>query len=265
MLDDNSVSIVLPVYNQQDLIYKVIGGILSNASPNVKELLIILDGCTDHSEENACKAIKDFSHAMEIKFFIKQVSEWEVLCCNTGFKNSSCKYSISIQDDIILTEKNYDIRWVEPFKMVSNMLCVSGRGAEDEFIDVNGALGKMNVAGRDVHSPRELLAIRDVINRPFMVDNIKLQELNYLDEEFAPIDGDDRDLCFRGYRRGWVSGCYVIDYESEIMWGTTRKNPNSYKIWDSSAIKNNKKIFERHFDLLNGEKHTQNYVRENVK
>jgi hypothetical protein len=51
----------------------------------------------------------------------------------------------------------------------------------------------------------------------------KVRMINYLDEEFAPCDGDDADMCFRARASyGWKCGVYPIDYLSDLRWGTSR-------------------------------------------
>jgi hypothetical protein len=84
-----------------------------------------------------------------------------------------------------------------------------------------------------------------------------LEELGYLDVDFAPLDSDDKDLCFRAYRKGYVVGSYQIDYRSDLKWGSTRKTPESYAKWQASALKNEKLLIERHSDLMKAKEHDE--------
>ena len=154
---------------------------------------------------------------------------------------------------------------MKPFEVIPNVLGVTARNAQNEYIkeqDGRKFLQYINVAGKDVNSPRNIFSIRDVIVRgPVLWDNEKLKELNYLDEDFAPITNDDKDISFRGYKAGYVVGSYVIDYISEPQWGVTRKPSYTAEkriAWQASSDKNEKMIMERHGDLLSGVKHDEN-------
>jgi hypothetical protein len=166
---------------------------------------------------------------------------------------------------MLIQEKNWDMRLQKPFWVVDNLLGVTGRNAQNESI-VNGQLRCFDVAGKDVNSPRDKFSVRDVIVRgPIMFDRLKLESMCYLDEAFAPLDSDDKDLCYRAYRKGLVVGSYVIDYDSPLQWGKTRNNQWSNIVWAKSAEKNIKLLMERHADLINGEKHNFDlYIPEDL-
>ena len=257
-MKDNSITIVMPIHNQQDIIGRVLEGIIQNASSNVKEICLILDGCTDGTEHEVDKKLAAlFDRGMKIKIFYAP-NVYEVISCNIGFKNSECAYSLNIQDDMIMTEKDFDIRMLKPFDVVSDLIGVTARNAQDEHI-VNGKIEYFNVAGRDVNSARDHLYIRDVIVRaPILWDNRKLAEMNYLDQDFAPLDSDDKDLCWRSYKtKGYLVGAYTVDYISELAWGGTRKNAQSYNVWLQSAEKNLQLLMERHADIMMAKKHDE--------
>jgi glycosyltransferase involved in cell wall biosynthesis len=259
-VEDNSASVILTVFNQEGIIERIVNGILNNISDNVKELLIIFDACTDRSEEIVSKALLNKKSNLDVKIFKNPTEEWEIKCNNTGLKNSTCKYSLTVQDDCEIIEKDFDKRLLKPFRIVPNLLGVTARNAQDETI-IDGKLQYLNVAGKDVNTPRDLFCIRDVIVRgPILFDNDKLKLLNYLDEEFAPQDIDDKDLCFRAYRKGLLVGSYVIDYNSPREWGTSRKNLPNHYIWVNSHNKNEIILMERHKDLLMAVKHDEDIV-----
>lgn len=254
---DNSIAIILPVHDQQEIIGNVIDGILKNISNNVVEMWIILDGCTDNSEDIILRTLINKKDSLDVKIvYANNVNE--VIACNIGFKSSNCNFLLNIQDDMIIQEKDFDLRLLKPFSVVDNLLGVTGRNAQDERIK-NGTLECFNVAGKDTNTLRDIFSIRDVIVRgPILFKKSVLDLLGYLDEEFAPLDSDDKDLSFRAYKQGFLVGSYVIDYESKLGWGTTRKNPLSYKNWQASSEKNILKIIDRHYDLLTGYKHDMN-------
>jgi glycosyltransferase involved in cell wall biosynthesis len=255
-VEDNSVSLILPVHNQEEIIESILYGMMTNASENVKELIIIVDGCTDNSESIIKKTLENKPEKLETKIFYAN-DVWEIICCNMGFKESKCRYSLNIQDDMLIQELDFDKRMLKPFKIIPNLLGVTARNAQDETI-VNGKLQYLNVAGKDVNTPRDLFCIRDVIVRgPILLDNEKLASLGYLDEIYVPQDLEEKDLCFRAYRKGMVVGFYGMDYYSPIAWGGTRKNPSKHHIWQASHDKNEIILMERHKDLLMATKHDE--------
>lgn len=258
---EDTISAILTVYNKEDIVTDVLNGILDNISENVKELIIILDGCIDGSESKIDKLLpKAKNLGLDIKIiFTDNVNE--VRANNVGLKNSSCKYSILVQDDCQITEKFFDKRMLKPFKIIPNLLAVSGRDAVDVRI-INGKLDYYNLAGVDAHTPKNIFSIRDGFNRsPVMVDNDKMKELNYFDDDFAPLESDDVDLGLRAYKLfGYVVGSYVVDYYSPHHWGSTRNNSESNRIWELSLAKNQKLIMERHHDFIVGEKHGKDII-----
>lgn len=251
---DNSISVILPVFNQEPIIERVIMGILDFSSVNVKEVIVIFDGCTDRTKDVVRRVYSEHPRLLPFYFLDNPVGLWEVKSCNRGLKMSNCIYSLMIQDDMEMTEFLYDERLLKPFLTVPNLFAVTGRDSVDVRFNSSGGIEWYNFGPKD----RNIFSIRDVINRgPFLVDNSKLKELNYLDETFAPIAQDDTDLCFRAYRHGWVVGGYPINYNSPIEWGTTRKNPESKRIQSQSEWANLEVIKSRHFDLITGPKHSQ--------
>lgn len=262
---EDTISIIMAVYNQEDIIENVLNSILENISENTKEIIIIIDGCVDNSET----IIKNTLSKTIIPVHILYASDvGEILSCNMGFKISTCKYSITTQDDMVITEKDFDKHLLEPFKVVPNLFAVSSRNAQDENIRFDySCLDYSNVAGMDVNSPRNILYVRDVIVRGQIIwDNEKLRILNYLDEEFAPQSEDDKEISLRAYTKyGWLVGAYRCDYISKPEWGASRKYMKSYIKWENSYQKNQKLIIKRYRDYLLGKKHDQDIIIKNME
>jgi glycosyltransferase involved in cell wall biosynthesis len=259
----DSISIILTVHNQENIIQDVLDGILNNISELTKELIIVLDGCTDQSENRIDKLLpKAKDKNLDIKTILTPNIN-EVMANTVGLENSTCDYSIIVQDDCVITEKNFDKRLLYPFTLIDNLLAVSGRDAVDTRL-IDGKLDYYNCGGKDAGTPRNIFSIRDGINRsPLMLNNEKVRKLNYFDKDFAPLDSDDVDLSIRGYKQfGYLVGSFVVNYESKLQWGTTRNNPESARIWEQSMHKNHKLIVDRHYDFIVGEKHSKDIVIE---
>ena len=276
-------SVVLTVHDKGFMIDRVISGILNNISTYTKELILVFYWCTDNSMEVASKTLKEFDGSHSVKVIIEETPDiWETKANNIGLKLSSSDTPIIIQDDMIVTEPLFDQRLMKPLQAYSDVFAVTGRTAHnDSIIDSElvwtDAIGRENPTGknpsylekklrkilhRKVRPRRNIFGIRDVVNRgPLLIDNQKIQTLNYLDEAFAPLDLDDHDLCLRAYKEhNWLCGSYQMSYLSDLDWGGTRMNPTSHKIWFDSHTKNKQLLIDRHYDLLISPKHDENRI-----
>jgi glycosyltransferase involved in cell wall biosynthesis len=260
-MKEDTASVILTVYNQDFIIKRVFLGITSNISECVKEIIVIIDGCTDKSEEIIMSLLDKSPVPVNV---IHTPDLNEVLANNVGLKAAKYNYSIIIQDDCVVTEYYFDKRLFKPFHIVPNVLAVSGRDSHNAYITPEGRLNWNNLAGVDGHTPRNLFAIRDCINRgPLMIDNEKMKQLNYFDEAYAPINCDDIELSIRAYKEyGWVVGSYPVGYISEVAWGKTRNDSNSYNRWQWSEDKNMRETVRRHRDYLEGPHHDQDIIIE---
>ena len=244
----NTVSVCLSIHNQENIIEQILFGILNNMSDNVKELIIVLDGCIDATESKVISILKTLKIPNKI-FYADNV--WETKANNITFKNATCDYILTLQDDMLIQEKDFDKRLMNPFEVVDNVLGTTARNASNEY-PAGERIQYYDVAGKDVNTPRNLFCIRQVIVRgPMMLNHDKLKILNYLDEDFAPITCDEKDLCFRAYRKGWIVGAYAMEYSSPLIWGKIHNhNAENQAIFQDSARKNEKLIIDRHLDLM---------------
>jgi glycosyltransferase involved in cell wall biosynthesis len=243
------VSVCMSIYNQEPIIEMIINSLYDNMSSNVKEVILLFDGCIDTSEEIVDYTIRN-RKIKPIKLYANNVNE--VLANNMTFRAATCEYVVTIQDDMQILEKDFDVRMIKPFEVKNNLLGVSGRDAVDVKI-VNGDLDYYNTVGRDAvpQTPRDVFGIRQVINRgPIMFRHDRLKEMNYFDEIFAPCHVDDIDISFRAYRKGYEVGSYVINYRSDYYWGASRRDANSIATFAKFAPRSRKIVAERHADLI---------------
>lgn len=262
MNSSKDISIVMPVHNQELIIDRILTGIYKNSSENVKELIIILDGCTDNTQSKTIQFLEENNknNRFDVKIFITP-NIFEVKSCNIGFKNSTCPWIINLQDDIEILEKDFDQRLMKPFLKINNLLGVTGRDAANVCLNSKDEIEFGDLAGRDAKFPflkeRNKFYVRDIINRaPILFDHKKLEELNYLDEDFAPICQDDTDLFLRAYKeKEYLCGSYLIEYNSPLEWGGTRKSIEVSNFVHWSEQKNMQLLKDRHLNLILGEKH----------
>ena len=257
-------SIILTVHNKDWLLEKVLEGIYYNTRTPY-ELIIVLDGCTDNSE----RVVWDTLLSTPVEWKLLHAPDvYETKANNLGLKAASGDKVIIIQDDIIVNEKDWNVRMEKPFKAFDDVFAVTGNTAHNWVFNSNSVhlemennlddcwcdiLDHVDHASRTHILPRDIFAARCTANRgPLMIDHSDLQKLNYLDEEFSPQDMDDHDLCYRAYKElGKVAGAYWIDYQSDSAWGGTRVSGHPAPWLLKAHHKNTKLFYERYKDLIN--------------
>lgn len=268
-------SIVLTIHNKAWLIDKVVAGIIENTKTN-SELILVFDGCTDNSEEVVDRTLNSLNPK---NFKIKKLyvpNVFETKANNIGMKEASGDFIIIVQDDQVIMEKNYNLRMRKPVEVFDDIFAVTARTAHN-WIYNSGSVHQYLKEDLDncwcdilVHTDhkhrnntdRETFAIRDSGNRgPLLLRHDIVKKLNYLDETFSPSDMDDHDICYRAYKEfGMKAGCYWIDFQSEDSWGTSRISGGPAKWHLKSNHKNTKIVWNRHRDLILGEKHNEERI-----
>jgi glycosyltransferase involved in cell wall biosynthesis len=264
-------SIILTVHDKEYLIHEVLSRIVKNTIGSY-EINVVIDGCNDASEIIVDKFISQNKNIKINKFNTNDV--FETKANNVGLKNSNGDYCIIVQDDMLINEVGWNERLLKPINQYSDVFAVTGRHSHNWIHNINSIHQHMeydldncwcdillatDVAGRE-NIDRDTFAIRDSVNRgPLLIRHDILQKVNYLDEIFAPQDMDDHDLSYRVYKEtGLVAGCYWIDIISEPSWGGTRKNGGPAPWLLKSQHKNMKIVWNRHKDLIIGNKHNEN-------
>lgn len=260
-------SIILTVHNKGWLIDKVMQAIYQHTH-GPYELIVVLDGCSDNSEEVV------MANKIEPNTFIHYAPDvFETKANNIGLKSAQGDKVIIVQDDMIVNEPSWNLRMQKPFDAFSDVFAVTARTAHNWEYNPNSQhinmvedldscwcdiVNHTDHAGRN-NTPRDVFAVRSSVNRgPLMIDHEVLQKMNYLDEQFAPQDMDDHDLCYRTYRElGKVCGCYWIDFITEDSWGGTRVSGEPAPWLYKAHHKNSKIFYKRHRDLIHMPHHNE--------
>ena len=270
-------SINLTIYNRDFLIDRVLASIKYFTIGDY-ELVIVLDGCTDNSE----KICKGWKHQFKNFKLLYADDIGETLSNNIAMRNSDGKYIIIVQDDMIMTEHGWNQRLTLPIEKFNDIFAVSARCTHNfrmnpksqeiyatEYNPKRWAdiLIHYDHAGVNHNTPRNKFVIRtSVIRGPLLLKHDIVKKLNYLDEDFAPMDMDDHDLCYRAYKQlGMKCGVFVIGFLHEHKWGATRNPndiwglPNSYVL--EANFKNCHLIVKRHPEML-GYTHNEERIIE---
>mgnify|MGYP001302213625 CR=1 FL=1 len=263
-------TIILTVHNKEKTISRILAGLIKNTSEETSKLIIILDGCTDKTE----KRIKNFfvNNKTFLTLEIIYTDDiWETKANNIGLKNVQTEFATIVQDDMLILQKNWDKKLLNNFYK-HKIFAISGRAAHNfslhnnnfQIVDLVGReypFSCRNIFGKFVgklmailkpywlYKYLNLFAIRLAVNRgPLMFEMSKLKQLNFFDEEFAPFELDDIDLCCRAFKKfGLYSAVNPIFY---IELNGSKKNSSfSENMSQNSIIKNTKIILNRHNDL----------------
>ena len=260
---DPTDSIILTIHNQEELVPSVLKGIQENTEGDY-ELIIVFDGCTDQSEQVVMQFLEDSELANKTSFYTTP-DVFETKANNKGLKEALGKYVTIIQDDIIVKEKGWNIRMRKPFEAFDDVFAVTARTAHNYKKGNATHLGKEDLDNCwcDIVEPcdgakketisRDVFAVRSTVNRgPLMMNREDLVKMDYFDEAYSPQDMDDHDLMYRVRKElNKVCGCYWIEFESDTLWGGTRKETGEPAPWLYKAHHKNSKIFyERNKDNL---------------
>jgi len=258
------VSINLTVHNKDFLLRDSLERI-KKFTKSSYEIVTVLDGCSDKSEEILDDWIKNNPTIKVKKICADNI--FETKSNNLAAKQSEGEFVAVIQDDMLINEDAWDLRMLTPFKKFSDVFSVTSHTSHNWIFNSashhlhmdkipNGMWSDILTHVDHAHfknTPRNVFEIRDSSNRgPLIINHSDLEKLGYFDEEFYPLDMDDHDLHYRMKKQiGKVTGLYWIDFISETNWGGTRENgvPRQWHL--DANHKNQRIIYNRHLDVLN--------------
>lgn len=248
--NDIVYSVVVPIFNQENIIVENLKSIIYNTLDNF-EIILILDYCFDSTQINIMDFLENYENTItnfiQIKIIINEEKPlFETKCDNIGFKCAVGKYCLEIQADMKMTEYGYNLHLTKPFLILDNVIAVSGRCAHNLFntygIGKLGALIENNID--ELNVCKNKFYVFDTCNRgPLVLDREKLKELNYLDEEEYFLDNSDHDLMARAFlEKNYICGYVPIDFSSPLQFGSTRNtlqynNCKEYNINQTEKIK----------------------------
>ncbi|MEK9131672.1 MAG: glycosyltransferase family A protein [Patescibacteria group bacterium] len=259
------IDIVLSIYNQEEIIERVLYGIFKNTTTPFN-LILIFDGCTDRTKPRALSYIKKINGGLLKELIIKDTPNlFELRANNVGFKLAREKYLITLQDDMVIDDYGWERRLTYPLRQFDDILAVTGRGAQNIETIGNGKEKYTHRSAREFGSlPRNMFAIRDVINRgPIAFRTDYLKELQYLNDAYAPGALDDAEISLRAWRdKHWKVGAFWINYISKQEWSKVNAPDSTMKAWESWG-RNNNRLYEDFKEYLDsGDKHTSDFIIE---
>lgn len=233
-INDLEYSIVMPVYNQEEIIVGNVASILMNTVGKY-EIILILDGCEDGTEINIVTFLKTIeqvpSNLCHTIVFRNKVSVFETSSDNIGFKVAKGIYIVEIQADMTMMTYGYNFLLSRPCRVWNDVFAVSGRCCH-QWLDQTQGCGKI---GAKAEHPLELkfndmnkFYVCETCNRgPLLFINSRLTTLNYLDEKNFVLENDEHDVMARAFHENqWICGYVPIEVYSPLKLGSTRKPRN---------------------------------------
>jgi len=231
-------SIVIPIYNQKDIIITNINSIINNIV-GLYEVILIFDNCEDNSMNLVINYFKEIKkeNLTRIICIEQKTPIFETSCDNIGFRLSKGKYIVEIQADIKIITYGFNYLLSKPFRLYNDVFAVSGRCTHTLYSN-NGSISYGNGFGKLgnlVEIPLNLkfnemnkFFISDTCNRgPLIFLNERIKELGYLDEYNFVLGDDDHDIMMRAkYQKNWICGYVPIEFYSPLEYGSTRKEMN---------------------------------------
>jgi glycosyltransferase involved in cell wall biosynthesis len=236
--------IILPVHNKEGLIESVLEGIkISFSSFYENHLFVILDGCTDKSEEKAREYV-DIHRMKNVEFF-HMPNVHEITCLNFGLLQTRLKnpndddYVFTIQDDVILQEPGIERHFDSLYSRMPYLGYVSMRlGSkltfdgenigEDQLVESEyGHWKQLGMSNFKIAEHYDFYPKQLAIRSPTCVKWSRYKQVGFYDAAFAPCGYDCHDFSLRMVQNGYVNGVYALKFRSDVSWGGMRTTGTS--------------------------------------
>ena len=205
-----ALSVVIPTYNNVDVLARNIDCWQRAAADQPIELIVVEDGCRDATADYL-QAVADSAWGRQHLRWHHQNDLHELRCTNVGLRDARAPLVMAWQDDMLLRARWLVPEILETFAAYPDLglLCLS-RGLDCYPVDEPIHTWSDLVDTRRLRStigPRPLNWFRlqevDSVIRPWVVRSACLDAVGLLDEAFVPTEWDEADLSFRIRAAGW--------------------------------------------------------------
>jgi hypothetical protein len=226
---------VVTIHNKEDLIERVIMGILLCAGEN-SHVYLVLDGCTDGTEAVVDRLIDEHVGLPITK--LKAPDVHEILSLNIALRQipqDGDGYNILVQDDILLSDRNFEKKVAAVNRQFGHAIGVLSfrHGAnvvadpsleeirETDLIESSYGQGLCAEPLMPEHAVQRMVCMRS----PQCISFATIRKIGLLDEKYAPYTYDDHDYGLRCLKAGLVNVVYALKVRSRVEWGGMRRKP----------------------------------------
>jgi glycosyltransferase involved in cell wall biosynthesis len=230
---------ILPIHNKEYLLREVLRGIADSCVGDF-HVIAILDGCKDESE----MVLRDFvfENKLQNQFTILKMNDvHEITCLNYGLTQIKMMNAnpedlvFTVQDDVVLQEKDIDYHFKNLFGAEGNLGYVSMRlgselvyfpdgniGEKNYFESEFGHWKQLNLSHFTVVNHKQFVKTQLAIRSPTCVQWKRYQEVGFYDPALAPCGYDCHDFSIRMIQHGYQNGVFALKYRSDVAWGGMR-------------------------------------------
>lgn len=127
------ISVIIPAFNQEEIIYEIIRNIVTHSSMNI-EILVCDDHSTDSTNSIAKRVLEEMfinhTKIKHVKLNRSRIQLFEVLCDSLLIHQSEAPIVVDVQADISILEQNFDAKIWKIFEENPNLALLSGRGID---------------------------------------------------------------------------------------------------------------------------------------
>ena len=240
-MNNNLISIVIPVYNAQKTILDCLKHCLSQDYAGDYEIIVIDDGSSDDS----AKIIKSFGEKIK---YIFQENAGPARARNTGWKNSLGEIVIFTDSDCLVPE-NWLKKLLTGFESDEKIAVV--QGSYDIANKGNLVAEIINFDIREKHKKMPKL-IKNLASYNIAVKKGVLEEVDGFSTSFLAPSAEDTDLSYRiiklGYKIAFVYDSQVAHYHTETL-NKYLKEQSRHGYWRI-------KLYKDHPKMLTGDSYT---------
>jgi glycosyltransferase involved in cell wall biosynthesis len=210
MIDTPRLSVVIPTFNNADVLRRCLRGWEQHAADQPIEVIVVEDGCRDHTPQLLDESSQT-PWGLRTLRWVHEDSVHELRSTNRGLREARAPLVLTWHDDMFLR-----VPWLVPellrtFEQYDDLglLCLS-RGLNCIPVDDPVRSWEDLLDWRRFPStigPRPLNWLRlqevDFVIRPWAVRRACVDAVGLLDETFVPTEWDEADLSFRIRRANW--------------------------------------------------------------
>jgi hypothetical protein len=262
---------IVTVHNKEDLIERVVTGILLCAG-ETSRIYLVLDGCTDGTEE-VVNGMMDGTLGLPIDTLLAP-DVHEILSLNIALRQipqDGDGYNVLVQDDVILSDRNFEKKVAAVNHQFGNRIGVlsfrhgvnvvgdaaTGEIVEQDLIESSYGHGMSSNPLPPGHAVERMVGLRS----PECISFATVRRIGLLNEKYAPYAYDDHDYSLRCLRAGLVNVVYAVKVRSRVEWGGMRRKPQP----GVAAImrRNRRYVYDDHKDFVQSLRH-EDFVRSPV-
>jgi GT2 family glycosyltransferase len=210
MTSEPTLTVVIPTFNNVDVLRRCLSGWREHGGPCV-ELIVIEDGCRDGTPD----FLEEIGRTEWGKRQLRSVhmdDAHELRCTNAGLAAARGRLVMAWQDDMFLRSGWLVRELVRTFDAYEEIGLISlSRGLDcfplDEPIDTWEQLNDWRRLRSTIGpSPRNWWGLQevDIVIRPWILRSACIERVGMLDEGFRPTEWDEADLAYRIRQAGWL-------------------------------------------------------------